>query len=58
MKIISILISSLLILSCSFDNKSGIWNNEKQMIEKKKYFDELETLITSKKSFDKTIILN
>ena len=57
MKIISILISSLLILSCSFDNKSGIWNNEKDVIEEKDILGKLETLTSLKKSFDKTIIL-
>ena len=57
MKIISILIASLLIFSCSFDNKTGIWKNDKDIIDEKNLLGGLETLTSSSKSFEKTIIL-
>ena len=47
MRFIFILFILTCFSSCSFDNKSGIWINEKQISKKKENFDELETLITS-----------
>ena len=36
MKLFYILIFSILLQSCSFDNKSGIWKNENEVLVKKK----------------------
>ena len=55
MRFIFILFILTCFSSCSFDNKSGIWINEKQISKKKENFDELETLITSKESLAKLL---
>ena len=50
---------SILILSCSFDNKSGIWdgaNNTKN--NEINQFKDFETLISSNKNFNEIITLN
>ena len=52
------LISILLIIlsSCSFDNKTGIWKNENQIVDKKDdKFKEFETLYTKTKLFNSLI---
>ena len=57
MRFIFILFILTCFSSCSFDNKSGIWINEKQISKKKENFDELETLISSKESFSEIVEL-
>ena len=58
MKIIYILIS-LIILNCSFDNKSGIWNNENNSLSSQKnVFSQFKTLNPSKEQFNKKISIN
>ena len=58
MKFIYILIS-LIILNCSFDNKSGIWNNENNSLSSQKnVFSQFKTLNPSKEQFNKKISKN
>ncbi len=58
MKFIYILIS-LIILNCSFDNKSGIWNNENNSLSSQKnVFSQFKTLNPSKEQFSKKISIN
>ena len=56
MKKIILLTIFFFIQGCSFDDKSGIWNNDNTVIKKKdKTFKDFETLVTSEKIFDKII---
>ena len=56
MKKIILLTIFFFIQGCSFDDKSGIWNNDNIVIKKKdKTFKDFETLVTSEKIFDKII---
>ena len=55
MRLIFILSFIIFFLSCSFDNKSGIWMNENQNL-KKKNFPEFETLVSSKEIFKEIIL--
>ena len=43
--------------SCSFDNKTGIWENSdsNRTVEKEKTFKDFEKLYTKEKSFNKII---
>ena len=42
--------------ACSFDDKSGIWNNQNSLSKNKKNeLSDLKSLITEDKSFDKII---
>ena len=52
---------SLLLLSCSFDNKTGIWNNENNPLNKNKndkIFSAFKTLSTQNDIFNKIIPLD
>ena len=57
MKLFLSLILTLLVLGCSFDNKSGIWDNENNPRQnfKKNIFADFKTLSSKNRSFDKTI---
>ena len=56
MKLFSILIIFILSYGCSFDNKTGIWNNENNVSKvKTDLFEEFETLSSSNLFFDKII---
>ena len=58
MKLLFNILFSLLILSCSFDNKSGIWNNENNPLNKNKndkIFSEFKTLSSQNDTFNKII---
>ena len=45
-----------LLNSCSFDNKTGIWNNENNIVNKNKnIYEEFKTLSSNQVLFDKTI---
>ena len=56
MKKIILLTIFFFIQGCSFDDKSGIWNNDNIVIKKKdKTFKDFETLVTSEKIFDQII---
>ena len=57
MKIINIFVISILIFSCSFDNKSGVWKTESDYNTQKKTIDQLQTLTSFNKLFEKTIPL-
>ena len=60
MKFFFILAIFVLLQNCSFDNKSGIWENEDQVINKKenKLFKEFEDLNNEQKIFNKIIKSN
>ena len=57
MKLFLNLILTSLVLGCSFDNKSGIWNNDNNPRQnfKKNIFADFKTLSSKNRSFDKTI---
>ena len=56
MKIFLTSILLIILLNCSFDNKTGIWNTTDEAISKKKdRYKGFETLYTQTKSFDKLI---
>ena len=40
----------LTLLNCSFDNKTGIWNNETKVTKKEDRFKKFEALIIEKKN--------
>ena len=60
MKFFFILAIFVLLQNCSFDKKSGIWENEDQVINKKenKLFKEFEDLNNEQKIFNKIIKSN
>ena len=58
MKILLNIFFLLLFLSCSFDNRTGIWNNENNPLNKNKNnktFSEFKTLSSKNDSFNKII---
>ena len=56
MKLVTGLIILLFLNNCSFDNKSGIWENEKQISSKKTDLTkDFEIFETSREKFNKTI---
>ena len=56
MKVLSIIIFSIFLQSCSFDNKSGIWKNENYTGKKdKNYLEGFETLSSLDQSFNEII---
>ncbi|MDC0340115.1 hypothetical protein OAM70_03495, partial [Pelagibacteraceae bacterium] len=59
MKIFLITIFVFLFSNCSFDNKTGIWNNSNEIIEKKAdSFKNFKKLYTENKLFDQIILPN
>ena len=55
MKKIFIYFLLLTLLNCSFDNKTGIWNNETKVTKKEDRFKKFEALIIEKKTFNEVI---
>ena len=56
MKLFYSLIILVLLQSCSFDNKSGIWKNDNNISkEEKDIFSEFETLFSTNNTFDKIV---
>jgi outer membrane protein assembly factor BamB len=56
MKLLNVFIVLILLQSCSFDNKTGIWNNEKNLSKKENnIFKDFESLNTKNITFDKII---
>ena len=55
MKFFLILSVSIILVSCSFDNKSGIWKNNNQLSKEKDNLKEFQNLYTQSKSFNKII---
>ncbi len=56
MKFFKVLIICLTLSSCSFDNKTGIWNNEKNDIDdESNIFKEFKTVTTFENKFNKVI---
>ena len=44
--------------SCSFDDKSGIWTSDKEIVKKNNQFQDFETLYSSKEGFKEIIRIN
>ena len=58
MKVIYISLISILLVNCSFDNKSGIWKNENyKNNEEKNIFEEFKKISLRNKDYNKKIIL-
>ncbi len=56
MRLLYILIFSILLQSCSFDNKSGIWKNENEvLVQKNDPLSNFESLSYVKEQFDKIV---
>lgn len=55
MKTTYFLIILIFFQSCSFDNKTGIWESESESVKKKDQFKEFKTLSSRKDPFSKTI---
>ena len=59
MKLLSALVILVILQSCSFDNKTGIWKKENNISTKDdNLFSEFETLLSSEKVFDQIINLD
>ena len=59
MKLFYNLIIIIILQSCSFDNKSGIWNNDNNIIkDEKDIFGEFETLFSVNESFNNKVSLD
>ena len=59
MKIFLTLVILMILSSCSFDNKTGIWENSTEAnLKKEKKFKDFETLYTKTKSFNSIIRFN
>ena len=60
MKLFYVLIISIFFFSCSFDNKTGIWENENKVIKKgeNNIFKDFEKITFSEEVFDKIITLD
>ena len=54
MKFLIIIIISITLINCSFDNRTGIWKNENP-IQKRDQFEKFEKLSITEKTFYKTI---
>ena len=52
---IFLIIILLLVSSCSFDDKSGIWTSDREIAKKNNQFKEFETLYSSKERFNQII---
>ena len=58
MKIFLASIILIMLSSCSFDNKTGIWENSSEStVEKEKTFKDFETLYTKTQSFNSIVEL-
>ena len=57
MKVIFFLLISILIFSCSFDDKSGIWKNENNITKKKNTFSDFKKLSSENLTFNEIIPL-
>ena len=60
MKLFYVLIISIFFFSCSFDNKTGIWENENKVIKKgeNNIFKDFKKITFSEEVFDKIITLD
>ena len=59
MKLFQFFLISLLLTNCSFDKKSGIWNDENSVIKKNnEIFKDFKKISEDKKIFDKIIQVN
>ena len=51
MRAIILIFTCFLMLNCSFDNKTGIWNNIEENIKREERFADFEKLYTEEKTF-------
>ena len=59
MKSFYIVVLTLFLISCSFDNKTGIWNNENQIsLKEKKLFSDFKNISSTREKFNKKIDLD
>ena len=60
MKFLFLIIILIIFSNCSFDDKSGIWENKKNIISKtkKNVFSDFKRISDTKETFNKTIILD
>ena len=58
MKYLYFVIFLIFTSNCSFDNKSGIWNNENLFEKEDNKFEEFKTLTSSNRSFNKIVNLD
>lgn len=59
MKSFYIIVIILFLNSCSFDNKTGIWNNENEVsIKEKKIFSDFKNISSTREKFNKKIDLD
>ncbi len=57
MKFIYIFFCLIILINCSFDNKSGIWKNENNPSVKENSLSNFKTLSSTKKTFNEIIQL-
>ena len=55
MRIVYFFLLIFFLNACSFDNRSGIWENENNRNQKKSYLKDFETITSSKSKFNKII---
>ncbi len=58
MKLILPFLIIIFLNNCSFDNKSGIWQNDKSISKEDNQFSEFKTLRSLNDSFNQTVVLN
>ena len=59
MKLFNLLVILFFLISCSFDNKSGIWKNEGQISKKEiKKFNDFKSISLTQEKFNKIVIKN
>lgn len=58
MKIYFLIFIFIFLQNCSFDDKSGIWNNTDNIVKDKSVFKDFKKLSSTPKSFNKTIIFD
>ena len=58
MKLILPFLIIIFLNNCSFDNKSGIWQNEKTISKKDNKFREFKTLRSINDSYNETVVFN
>ena len=58
MKILYVLIALIFLKSCSFDNKTGIWNSEQSISKKNDIYKEFKTFTLKEEQFNEIIPFN
>ena len=58
MKIYFLIFIFIFLQNCSFDDKSGIWNNSDNIVKTKSVFQDFKKLSSTQQPFNKTIIFD